>query len=172
MTDNKLTDEEIERAFEICYGIDKVVGCTFCPLYDEEDFCQRGDVPLEEQFFDVYTRQKAEKEALINGQETLQKHIAELKAEIERLQAEIESLNKAYPCTVKMNEHCLVYARSLDDYDKLIGEISSEGTKEFAERLKEKAKYFYCKKDNGFYEECSLIETDIVDNLLKEMEGE
>lgn len=32
------------------------------------------------------SRQKAEKEALINGQETLQKYIAEQKAEIERLQ--------------------------------------------------------------------------------------
>ena len=57
-------------------------------------------------------------------------------AEIERLQGQIESLNKEYPCIVKMNDYCLVYARSLDDYDNLIGDISAEGIKEFAERLK------------------------------------
>ena len=57
------------------------------------------------------------------------------KAEIERLEDQIGKQNKAYPCTVKMNDYCLIYARSLDDYDNLIGEISSEGIKEFAERL-------------------------------------
>ena len=155
MTDNKLTDEQIIKAFEICYGIDEVLGCTSCPLYDEEDFCQRGDMSLEEKVFDVYNRQKAEKEALINAQETLQKHIAEIKAEVELYKRLYEDLK---------DEHCDLISR--------IKTTKSETRKEFADRLKEKAKYFYCKKDNGFYEECSLIETDIVDNLLKEMESE
>ena len=59
------------------------------------------------------------------------------KAEIERLQNEIGSLNKNYPCTVKMNDYCLVYARSLDDYDNLIGDISAEGIKECVEKIKD-----------------------------------
>ena len=39
---------------------------------------------------DLINRLQADKEALINGQETLQKHIADQKAEIERLERDIE----------------------------------------------------------------------------------
>ncbi|MBE7092726.1 MAG: hypothetical protein E7365_06070 [Clostridiales bacterium] len=89
------------------------------------------------------------------------------KAEIERLQGEIGSLNKKYPCTVDVGNNCLVYARSLDDYDKLIGDISAEAVKEFAEKLKEKyAKYEAYETLYAHY-----IWHDI-DNLLKEMVGD
>jgi uncharacterized metal-binding protein len=59
---------------------------------------------------DLINRQKAEVEALIAGQETLQKYIAEQKAKIERLEDVNIRLTKA------------------------------EAIKEFAERLKEKKK--------------------------------
>ena len=65
------------------------------------------------------------------------------KAEIDRLEEQIGSLNKAYPCTVDVGNNCLVYARSLDDYDNLIGDISAEGIKEFADRLE----YFVLNED-------------------------
>lgn len=45
---------------------------------------------------DLINRQKTEKEALINGQETLQKHIAEKNAEIERLRMQQSELIADY----------------------------------------------------------------------------
>ena len=85
------------------------------------------------------------------------------KAEVERLKGEIGSLNKKYPCTVDVGNNCLVYARSFDDYDKLIGDISAEAVKEFAERLKEKFRIKYSHSKS-----CE----ELIDNLLKEMENE
>ena len=85
-----MTNDEIIKAFEICYGIDKVLGCTSCPLYDEESFCQRiDDVSLEEKVFDLINRQKAEIDILIRKKEKLRDEICELQAENERLR-EIE----------------------------------------------------------------------------------
>ena len=93
-------------------------------------------------------------------------------AEIERLRNEIGSLNKAYPCQVKMNDFCLVYARSLDDYDNLIGDISTEGIKEFAEKVYR----FLCNAKNWrilkvswlINSECDWLKSSI-NNLVKEM---
>lgn len=90
-----------------------------------------------------------------------------LNAEIERLEKEIENSNKQYPCTVKMSDYCLVYTRSLDDYDKLIDEIKSEAIKEFAEKLKENVFYAnYC----GIGEFAGkVVSVEDIDNLVEEM---
>jgi uncharacterized protein YlxW (UPF0749 family) len=82
-----MTDNEIIKALE-CFAIDKdfdethCIGCAF-----EHQFCTANmseDIAIPA--LDLINRQKVEIEALINGQETLQKYIAEQKAEIERLQ--------------------------------------------------------------------------------------
>lgn len=113
-----MTDNEIIKALECCVNV-KDVKCNECPLIHSEKFCFKV---LHETTLDLIDRQKAE---------------------IERLEKEIESLNKQYPCVVKMSDYCLVYTRSLDDYDKLIDEIKSEAIKEFAERLKPTGKQKY-----------------------------
>lgn len=89
------------------------------------------------------------------------------KAEIERLKGEIGSLNKKYPCTVDVGNNCLVYARSLDDYDKLIGDIGAEAAKEFAERLKAE----YADFDEKYKTILPENINKTIDDLLKERVG-
>ncbi len=55
-----------------------------------------------------------------------------------------------------------MYARSLDDYDNLIGDIGNEAIKEFAERLKGMPSIQNC--------EYEWVYTDI-DSLVEEMCG-
>jgi ribonucleotide monophosphatase NagD (HAD superfamily) len=82
-----MTDNEIIKALECCSS-NTVDDCCNCPglddVYDDlsTEECMCGLMKLA---LDLINRQKAEKEALIAGQETLQKHIAEQNAEIERL---------------------------------------------------------------------------------------
>lgn len=73
-----------------------------------------------------YSRQKALIKALINGQETLQKHIAEKNAEIEVLQLNVEDYAETI---VELNANIteLVFQKE---------RAKSEAIKEFAERLK------------------------------------
>ena len=106
-----MTDKEIIEALGCCVN-EGFQECEKCPLYTQNEPCRKTKLPTIA--LDLINRQKAE---------------------IERLQNEIGSLNKAYPCTVKMNDYFLVYARSLDDYDKLIGDISAEAIKEFEYRI-------------------------------------
>jgi cell division protein FtsB len=100
--------------------------------------------------------QKAEKEALIAGQETLQKYIAEQKAEIERLHSEVKETRATID--------------SFTDIGKLYSEIKAEAIKEFAERLKAKEATHFCKCGQPF------VYTDLfngeIDNLVKEMVGD
>ena len=95
-----------------------------------------------------YVRQKAEIEALINGQETLQKHIAEKMAKIEQLKAE------------KVKLHTLI--------PKMLAEAKSEAIKEFAERLKSKFTHSgkSTKYGNFTWDDVTSYE---LDNLVKEM---
>lgn len=152
-----MTDNDIIKALEHCM---KPTGeCEECPL---DNLCYGN-------CFDIV---KEEALNLINRQ----------KAEIERLQEEIGSLNKKYPCTVDVGNNCLVYARSLGDYEKFIGDVSAEAVKEFAdnaiERV-EKAKLKYqrlCKEQGEEMEEHMHIHFNgiikIINNLLKERVGD
>lgn len=90
------------------------------------------------------------------------------KAEIERLQNEIGSLNKAYPCTVQLGEHCLLYARTLDDYDKQIGDISNEAIKDYLFKLIDVA---VC-RSNGDGTEGLYIKISKAREILEKMRGD
>ena len=76
------------------------------------------------------------------------------KAEIERLKDAVADHEYANCVAVKNG---LIYTYTLDDYDRLIGDISAEAIKEFAERLKSA----WC-TDSG---RCC----ENVDTLVKEM---
>lgn len=79
-----MTDKEIVKALECCgNSISEGNKCFKCPMCDEPYGCSKV---LCSQAVDLINRLQDEREALINGQETLQKTIVEQKAEIERLQ--------------------------------------------------------------------------------------
>ncbi len=74
----------------------------------------------------------------------------------EKQQAEIKRLNK------EANKEANKEQLRRQMYRSTVEEIKSEAIKEFAERLKEKA-------TSTFYEEHKYIDTEDVDNLVKEM---
>ena len=104
---------------------------------------------LEEAHIDIREKQ-AEIEALINGQETLQKYIAEQKAEIERLQEEIELLHSDYT------------------YKFVKEKAKAEAVKEFAERLK--GDNFKVPVDA--FTSAYVLGDDDIDQIAKEMVGD
>lgn len=76
-----------------------------------------------------------------------------------RQQAEVERLRKLISA-VKKDLDIAISA-----YDKEIAEAKTEAIKEFAERLKEQA-------TSTFYEEHKYVDTEDIDNLVKEMTEE
>ena len=103
---------------------------------------------MREKTLQIVEKQKAEIDILIRKKETLQDEVAELKAKNERLKAEIRCGDNA-----------------LALLDRSLFEVKAEAIKEFAERLKEKA-------TSTFFEERKYVDTEDIDNLVKEMVGE
>ena len=94
------------------------------------------------------------------------------RAEIERLETENKLLiendvRNKYPNCVSV-EKGRIYTRTLEDYDELIGDISAEAIKEFAERAKEKMQNL-ARMEYGNDEIYFLIGKSFIDNLVKEM---
>ncbi len=77
----ELTDNEIIKALECCTGIINIESCSQCPACVGCADCV--DI-LREESLALINRLQADKEALIAGQETLQKALAEKIAEVER----------------------------------------------------------------------------------------
>lgn len=82
-----MTNAEIVKALE--YKI-KVL-CDYCDIKDKE-CCSTCVFGLAEASLDLIHRLQEQNAALIAGQETLQKHIAEKDAEIERLEETVDHL--------------------------------------------------------------------------------
>ena len=136
-----MTDNEIIKAVECCTT--NGASCKDCPAFVKVD---RSNC---KKFFkgaiDLINRQKAEKEALINGQETLQKYMAEQKAEIRKYKNCYEQVK---------------WERDL--FEEQCKTAKAEAIKEFAERLKK----------SGFNGMDVVIPEEVdIDNLVKEMVG-
>ena len=154
-----MTDNEIVKAYINCIGVHQSTDCQECPYHHEEDGCYEK---MTDDILSLINRQKTEIEALIAGQETLQKHIAKQKeenkwlqdqlskseAEIAKQESKIERLQHL------LNSKAFVLA---DDKKK---QAKAEAIKEFAERLK---------KVLGFGR---YISYEQIDNLVKEMVGD
>lgn len=141
--ENKLTDNEIVKALECCGDEEELHYCVDCPYCDKEnDFCQED---LHRDALDLINRLQAEKEALINGQETLQKYIAEQKAEIERLQNSIAVFtNNAVDFANEIDRHkkdkeeAFLFAANIVESEKIvIANAKAEAYKEFADKVDE-----------------------------------
>lgn len=72
-----MTDNEIIKALECC-SKEPMLNCRNCPY---EVSCNMGRSDMQKDTLALINRQKAEIDALIEGQETLQKYIATVKAE-------------------------------------------------------------------------------------------
>lgn len=111
---------------------------------------------------DLINRLQEEKEALINGQETLQKYIAEQKAEVERLKTELD-FAKAFRKETDA-EFSLMHRK----YGNMLKTAKVEAYKEFGEKL------LLCYE--GFDEVNEVITyqnlVTAVNDTLKEMAGE
>ena len=127
-----MTDNEIIKAIEHCSSGDTIASCVGCPidfkncLECNEDVAELSNY-LVKRIVDLINRQKAE---------------------IERLQSENKllvenNISTKYPCHV-LTSLGVISTKTLDDYDNLIGDISAEAVKEFAERLQNR-----CAKQDG-----------------------
>jgi predicted RNase H-like nuclease (RuvC/YqgF family) len=146
-----MTDNEIIKALE-CHKEEDLATCANCPLLNIDGCAYE----LSKYALDLINRQNAEKEALIAGQETLQKYIAEQKKEIDRLQNDLAQTEDAYKTVHEMNG---AYARKIDF-------AKAEAIKEFAEKIKQDAVWI-C--DDSYIEDALR---EYVDNFVKEMVGE
>ncbi len=85
------------------------------------------------------------------------------KAEIERLEKQADE----YPFKCKVGNNSEIHSKSIEDYDRLIFDISSEAIKEFAERLKANMSNTARVEFGGNVYFC--VGYDLIDNLVKEM---
>ena len=141
MTDHKYTDEEVIRALGCCNdNISK--GCDDCPFdgvgYEYDCSCVDK---LNEATIDLINRQRAEIESLSQN-----------------------NISTKYPNCVLCSKG-VIFTKSLEDYDKLIGDISADAVKEFAERLKQNLDISVCGYSS---EEVTYTVELTIDNLVKE----
>lgn len=146
MTDHKFTVAETVKALECCNTPGSCYECPYDGINEVEydDMCTQQ---LIEDIFPLINRQKCEIESLqaVHADMTESLRLAaeankDMQAEIERLNSENKVLiendvRNKYPNCVSV-EKGRIYTRTLEDYDELIGDISAEAIKEFAERLK------------------------------------
>ena len=142
-----MTDTEIIKALECCQ---QNTVCVECPMWKKGQNCIEKMCGYA---LDLINRLQADKEALIAGQETLQKALAEKAAEVERLKND---------CFCISNERDAIG----DCLNEAVEEAKAEVIKEFEEKLKEKA---FADK---YYEHESIVYLADIDNLVKEMVGD
>ena len=160
-----MTDNEIIKALECCV---KGLECKNCPANPHKGNYGYCTSLLLKAALDLINRQKAEIFKEKNKNSKLRNERNRLKAEVERLQTENKLLidndvSNKYPNCVLV-EKGRIYTKALEDYDNLIGDISAEAIKEFAERLKENSIATF--SWNG------VVLVEEIDNLLKEMESD
>ena len=148
-----MTDNEIIKALEYCFTNDfGKTNCNKCAFYTATAKCVDD---MQNAVIDFINRQKEEIKSLIAGQETLQKHITNLCAEIERLEKELMKC--------KLEKEMLY---------QTVEEIKFEATKEFAEKFAKALSEFDMSSvglpdyDRG-YKDCMTAIEDTIDSLVK-----
>ena len=163
-----MTDKEIIKALECCLGGTEEL-CKECPFNGE---CY-GDVDYLIAFaLGLINRQQERLEAAANGQETLQKALAEKEKELIRLNKEVDRLSQYVLYNEEyINDHywdfCSIAGceRVSNDCWKTCpysrySKVKSKIIKEFAEMLKKE-----CLIDRGY----EILYEGTIDNLVKEM---
>lgn len=139
-----MTDNEIIKALELCFaekGTKQT--CGKCPYHKFGELCK---VKRDKDALDLINRQQEE---------------------IERLKAEDEK----YPFKCVMPFNSMVCSKSIEDYDRLVGDIGADAIKEFWGKLKKHSRKMQSSDFSGeFWDRAVLVENG--DNLEKEMVGE
>ena len=149
-----LTDKEIIKALGCCgNSISEGNKCAKCPMCDEPYGCSKV---LCSQAVDLINRLQDEREALINGQETLQNTIVEKSAEVNELQLKVK-LARDFMDLLREGQN--------EIYQMAI-KAKAEAIKEFAERLKSKQVITHKSKEGYCVYE---YDDELIDNLVKEM---
>ena len=150
-----MTDNEIIKALECCYG--NKVNCNECPMWEYEGDCFEG--LMKHNALSLINRQKAEIEklellnaSLLESCEGYSKACDVYRAEIERL--------------VEHTKEGIDLAKQLPEMLKL---AQAGAIKYFAERLKHKATETHNTIPRHYR---YVISNDFIDNLVKEMVGD
>lgn len=150
--EQRMTDDEILKAFECC---ENNCDCLGCPKLDSTEGCNG----VATEILDLINRQKEQIEALIAGQETLQKYIAEK-------DKEINNLNDL----VVYNASCATKLQI-----KLVN-AKAEAVKEFAEKVKtvicQNTVAMFSAEGKPVNVWKAVSGYDSIDNLVKETVGE
>ena len=107
-----MTGEQVIKALECCT---KKYGCRDCPLAND-DLCR---ITINKEALNLIKRQQAEIEALINGQETLQKMCAEA---YKYFAEKLKSKTYPFPCAIGVEN--AVTIRAINDLVKELTEAS------------------------------------------------
>ena len=137
MSDKKLTDKEIVNALECCLDVSPST-CKNCPLFNITNSTMVCSKIATKFALDLITRQQAE---------------------IERLKGHQKD------GFFNLLGNCLVFSKTLKDYNDMRKGLKSEAVKDFAERMK--GRLSTCVTDT----QQMMIELRI-DNLVKEMVGD
>ncbi len=113
-----MTDVEIIKALEICDGV-RAGNCRDCPMYDVHNCYDQ----LDEEIHGLIYRQQEQINALIAGQETLQKHFTEKMARIveqlERISPVPDTkryaLEDEYTAAFEMHEKCMEIVKGVQN---------------------------------------------------------
>ena len=175
MDDKKLTDNEIVKALECC-AEPVGINCIKCPL--EKDCLE---VNMCELALDLINRLQSEKEALINGQETLQKYLAEREAEVESWRKNCDELYEQMSERLKAElkiERRLAKAEAYKEcIEKVKEEIAQALENNYNVRAERIEKHNVGETDEfisycGGKIDCLRGLDDFLDNLLKELVGD
>ena len=149
-----MTDEQIIYALERC-GMHQE--CCYCNSLEE---CG-SKVVLTSSTLDLINRLQADKEAPINGQETLQKHIAEQKAEIDKYENIKTTINKFWNTLLRLKIAKRKEELTLEELAETIGEIETDAIKEFWDELKKET---MTHRNLG-----KIVYVEVGDDLVKEL---
>lgn len=147
-----MTDNEIIKALGICSS--EHLGCEDgCPYVGVA--CLGGDALLKDALALVKTKD-TEIDILIRKNETLKDENFELRAEVERLKGHQKD------GFFNLLGNCLVFSKTLEEYNDMRKGLKFEAIKQFAERLKKHS--YFDRKDQR-----KVVAEIIIDHYVKEM---
>ena len=175
-----MKDEQIIKALECCAD-DSVIRCEECPYGVSIFSCRQ--MQLRKDALDLINRLQDEKEGLINGQISLQKALRQKEAELENITekfncqqtvyADLSNIIKEKNAEIeKLKTDNSSMQSTLAKMSMGVEEAKADAIKEFAERLKARAKETVVYKNELCAMGTPFVIVKDIDNLVKEKVGD